>query len=128
MRISSEEFVRLSTTVTSGITQIFTKFSQSAGQLSGPIAIVAAGADIAKADAAGLYQFCALVNINLAIVNMLPLPALDGGFMLLLLIEAIRGKKMDKALEGGFMASGLLILTGAGVAMVVKDTLNLIIR
>lgn len=56
---------------------------------------------------------------------MLPLPALDGGFMLLLLIEALRGKKMDKGLEGGFMASGLLVLTAAGAAMVVRDTLNL---
>ena len=126
INISSEEFVRLTTTVTSGLTQIVTRFSQTAGQLSGPVAIVAAGADIARTDAAGLYQFCALVNINLAIVNMLPLPALDGGFMLLLLIEAIRGKKMDKAIEGGFMASGLLALTAAGATMVVRDISNLI--
>ena len=42
------------------------------------MAIVAAGSEIARTDAAGLFQFCAIVNINLAAVNLLPLPALDG--------------------------------------------------
>lgn len=36
-------------------------------------------------------QFCAIVNINLAVVNMLPLPALDGGYLAILLLEAVRG-------------------------------------
>ena len=48
------------------------------------MAIVAAGAEVARVDFAGLYQFAAIVSINLAVVNALPLPALDGGYMLLL--------------------------------------------
>ncbi len=68
-------------------------------QVSGPVAIVAAGADIAKTDAAGLFQFCAIVNINLAVVNLLPLPALDGGYLLLLAVEAARGKKLPEQVE-----------------------------
>jgi len=39
---------------------------------------------VARVDFAGLYQFAAIVSINLAVVNALPLPALDGGYMLLL--------------------------------------------
>ena len=48
------------------------------------MAIVAVGAEVARVDSAGLFQFAAIVSINLAVVNALPLPALDGGYMLLL--------------------------------------------
>ena len=69
-------------------------------QVSGPIAIISVGADVARTDKAGLFSFAAIVNINLAVVNTLPLPALDGGYMVLLLIEALRGgKKLDSEVE-----------------------------
>ena len=72
-------------------------------------------------------QFAAIININLAVVNMLPLPALDGGYLALLLVEALRGgQKLDRGLERGFMASGFLLLTAMGMALVVRDTINLI--
>lgn len=74
-----------------GLTQIFTNFSKTAESVSGPVAIVAVGAEVARADISGLFQFAAIVNINLAVVNALPLPALDGGYMALLLAEALRG-------------------------------------
>lgn len=76
---------------------------------------------------AGLYSFAAVVNINLAVVNVLPLPALDGGYLLLLLIEAIRqGKKLPKELEATFMASGFLLLVSVGVFLIIKDTVTLL--
>ena len=56
------------------------------------MAIVAVGSEIARSDLSGLFQFAAIVNINLAVVNALPLPALDGGFLALLLAEAVRGE------------------------------------
>jgi len=124
--IAGNEFVRLASTVLTGLKTIVTNFGSVAGQVSGPVAIVAAGADIARTDAAGLFQFCAIVNINLAVVNMLPLPALDGGYLMLLMLEAIRGKKLPEKLEQGFMASGFLLLMAMGVSLVVKDTIGLI--
>jgi len=46
------------------------------------------------------WQFCAIVNINLAVVNTLPLPALDGGYLVLLAVEALRGgKKLPENFE-----------------------------
>lgn len=51
-----------------------TNFKQTKDAVSGPLAIVAAGADVARSDAASLLQFAAIVNVNLAIVNALPLP------------------------------------------------------
>ena len=75
--------------------------------------------------AAGLYSFIAIVNVNLAVVNLLPLPALDGGYLLLLAIEGVRGKKLPEAVESTFQISGFLLLLGAGLLLIVKDTINL---
>lgn len=125
-RMASDEFARLASTVTNGLKQIITNFSKVAGQVSGPVAIVAAGSEIARTDSAGLFQFAAIVNINLAVVNILPLPALDGGYLLLLAIEGVRGKKLPERLEQGVMASGLLLLLVLGVGLVIRDTINLL--
>lgn len=56
-------------------------------------------------------QFCAIVNINLAVVNTLPLPALDGGYLVLLALEALRGgkklpEKFEQVREGGGCDAG----------------------
>jgi RIP metalloprotease RseP len=124
--MTGAEFNRLGSTVLNGLKQIFTNFSSMSGQLSGPVAIVAAGSEIARTDVAGLFQFCAIVNINLAIVNVLPLPALDGGYLMLLLLEAVRGKKLPDGIEQGVMASGLLLMLMLGVGLTIRDTLNLL--
>ena len=63
-----------------GLYQFFTNFSSTVENVSGPVAIIAAGAEVARSNSAGLFQFAALVNINLAVVNILPLPALDGAW------------------------------------------------
>jgi RIP metalloprotease RseP len=124
--MTGAEFNRLGSTVLNGLKQIVTNFGSMSGQLSGPVAIVAAGSEIARTDVAGLFQFCAIVNINLAIVNMLPLPALDGGYLMLLLLEAARGKKLPDGIEQGVMASGLLLMMMLGVGLTIRDTLNLL--
>lgn len=128
IKMTGAEFNRLSGSVLNGLKQIVTNFGNTAGQLSGPVAIVAAGSEIARTDVAGLYQFCAIVNINLAVVNILPLPALDGGYLLLLLLEAARGKKLPESLEQGVMTSGLLMMMVLGVGLAVRDTINLALR
>eukprot|EP00891_Asterochloris_glomerata_P009814 jgi/Astpho2/9814/Aster-03783 len=125
VQLAAREFGKLTTTVVTGLTQIFTNFSKTAESVSGPVAIVAVGAEVARADISGLFQFAAIVNINLAVVNALPLPALDGGYMALLLAEALRGKKLDETVEKSIMASGLLLLMAVGVVLVVRDTINL---
>ncbi len=121
------EFKRLASTVYNGLRSIFTNFSTASQTLSGPVAIVAAGSEIARADVAGLFQFCAIVNINLAAVNLLPLPALDGGYLALLGLEALRGgRKLNANVEATVMAGGLLLLMTLGVGLVFRDTVNLL--
>lgn len=123
---ASKEYRRLFVTVVDGLKQVFLNFSQTADKISGPVAIVAVGAEVARTDIAGLSQFAAIVNINLAIVNILPLPALDGGYVLLILLEALRGgKKLPDKVEQGIMSSGIVLLLAIGVFLMVRDALNL---
>lgn len=49
-------------------------FEKTKENLSGPVAIVAVGAEVARSDISGLFQFAAILNINLAVINILPLP------------------------------------------------------
>lgn len=120
------EFARLTNVVVDGLRQIVFNFAQTADKLSGPVAIVAVGAEVARSDSAGLFQFAAIVNINLAVVNVLPLPALDGGYLALIMLEAFRGgKKLPDGVEQGIMSSGILLLLAIGVVLMVRDTLNL---
>ncbi|KAI5084551.1 hypothetical protein GOP47_0000720 [Adiantum capillus-veneris] len=123
---ASKEFRRLFVIVTDGLKQVILNFSQTADKISGPVAIVAVGAEVARTDVAGLSQFAAIVNINLAVVNILPLPALDGGYILLILLEALRGgKKLPDKVEQSIMSSGIVLLLAIGVFLMVRDALNL---
>jgi membrane-associated protease RseP (regulator of RpoE activity) len=54
------------------------------------------------------------------------LPALDGGYLALLAVEAVRGKRLDKEVEQAISASGVLLLLLSGVALVVRDTAGLL--
>ncbi|KAJ8643871.1 hypothetical protein MRB53_005619 [Persea americana] len=105
------EFWGLTSSVVDSLRQTFQNFSQSASKVSGPVAIIAVGAEVARSSTDGLYQFAAVLNINLAVINVLPLPALDGGSLALLLIEAARGgKKIPQELEQRIMSSGIMVV------------------
>ncbi|EFJ22735.1 hypothetical protein SELMODRAFT_175165 [Selaginella moellendorffii] len=106
--------------------RVVVNFAQTADKVSGPVAIVAVGAEVARSDVAGLFQFAALLNLNLAVVNILPLPALDGGYLALIALEALRGgKKLPDKIEQGIMSSGILLILALGIVLMVRDTLNL---
>lgn len=92
----------------------------SLNQLSGPVGVAGA---ITQAASAGLQtSFLAALNnilnimmiitVNLGVVNLLPLPALDGGRFVFLIIEAIRRKPMNPKYEGWVHAAGFVLLMG----------------
>ena len=125
-RFSGRELWGLSSNVLDSLKQTFMNFSQSASKVSGPVAIIAVGAEVAKSNTDGLYQFAAILNLNLAVINILPLPALDGGSLAFLLIEAARGgRKLPFELEQRIMSSGIMLVIVLGVFLLVRDTLNL---
>ncbi|MCF2971528.1 RIP metalloprotease RseP [Synechococcus sp. Nb3U1] len=109
-----------------GLRQLVQNFQSTATQVSGPVGIVKIGADLARNDAASLFNFTALISINLAILNLLPLPALDGGHIAFLILEGIRGKRLPKGLEDRVMQTGLVLLLGLGVVLIFKDTIAIV--
>jgi regulator of sigma E protease len=68
----------------------------SAKQIGGPILIVDAAAKAAEVGAFTYFNFVAIISINLAIINLMPVPVLDGGHMVFFLIEAIRRKPLSE--------------------------------
>ena len=109
-----------------GFQQLLGNFQNTAGQISGPVGIVKIGADLARDNTPSLFNFAALISINLAIINILPLPALDGGHLIFLILEAFRGKRLPKNVEDGVMQAGLVLLLGLGLVLILKDTLSIV--
>jgi membrane-associated protease RseP (regulator of RpoE activity) len=119
------EFERVSILTVQGLSQLVTNFGETASQVAGPIKIVEIGSNIASTNIAGLLQFGALISINLAVMNILPLPALDGGQLAFLLFEALLGKPLPLKIQETVMQTGLVLLLGLGVFLIVRDTANL---
>lgn len=83
--------------------------------VTGPVGIVYLTKQMSDLGIAYLLQFAALLSINLAIINILPIPALDGGRILFILIEKLKGSPVSRQAEGlihqiGFMLLLLLML------------------
>ena len=123
---AAEEYQRVALLTIQGFGKLISNFGETAEQVSGPVAIVAIGANIARSDAANLFQFAALISINLAIINILPLPALDGGQLAFLAIEGLRGKPLPTEVQQNIMQTGLVLLLGLGIFLIIRDTANLV--
>lgn len=74
-----------------------------------------------------LLSIAAFINVALGLTNLLPLPALDGGRILFVLIEAVRGRRIEPEREGMVHVIGMLVLLGLMVLMIVQDIMNPII-
>lgn len=82
----------------------------SLNDLGGPVAIFATTSQATKMGVAGLLQFLAFLSINLAIMNLLPIPALDGGKIILNLVEAIRRKPTSEKVEAAITLVGFALI------------------
>lgn len=82
----------------------------SANDLMGPVGIVQAIGTMAKTGLLNLMTFAAFISVNLGLFNLLPIPALDGGRILFVLIEAFRGKPVDPEKEGFIHYIGFILL------------------
>ncbi len=118
-------FVQLTARTIDGFSALLTHFGETAPQVSGPVKIVEMGASLARQGGGSLYVFAALISINLAVLNALPLPLLDGGQFALLLLEGLRGRPLPDRLQLAFMQSGFLLLVGLSAVLIVKDTSQL---
>ena len=96
----------------------------SAKELSGPVGIVYVVNDSAKMGLIYVVYLAALLSLNLAVINMLPFPALDGGRLIFLLIRKITGRRVTDEMEGKVHFIGIMLL----MVLMVYVTWNDIVR
>jgi len=89
--------------------------------ISGPIGIAALTSQAARIGFTYLLQFMAMISVNLAVLNMMPFPALDGGRAVMILVERIRGRALRETTERSIHALGFIFLLVLMVAVTVKD-------
>ncbi len=92
--------------------------------LSGPVGIAVITGQVAALGLVYLLQFTALLSINLAVINVLPFPALDGGRILFLFIEKLRGRAVNEKMEIAAHNLGFMLLMGLVVLVTYKDFVN----
>ncbi len=78
--------------------------------LSGPVGIYKTTEEVAQYGIFTLMSWAGMLSINLGIMNLLPLPALDGGRLMFFVLEALRGKPVDKQKEGMVHFVGIMLL------------------
>jgi regulator of sigma E protease len=94
--------------------------------MMGTVGIASQMGEMAKASMSAMWNFVAYISINLAFVNLLPIPALDGGKILFLLIELVRGEKLDPKYEGVASMVGLVLLLALFLFVTYHDILRIV--
>lgn len=93
--------------------------------LGGPVYIAKATGDVARMGLVYLMQFTALLSINLAVINFLPFPALDGGRVLFIIIEKLKGKPVKREVETAMHYIGFILLMILVLVVTFRDVLRL---
>ena len=93
-------------------------------EVAGPVGIAVLTGQVARMGVVYILQFIALLSVNLAIINILPLPALDGGRLLFLLIEKIRRRPVSQKIEGWVHTVGFSLLMLLMVFVTYRDVVK----
>lgn len=96
--------------------------------VSGPVGIYQVSKEVYKVGWVAVLQFMGILSINLAILNVMPFPALDGGRIAFLAIEKIIGKRRKNLIEGYVNTGGMIFLLGLMVLITVKDVIKLFVK
>lgn len=93
-------------------------------ELAGPVGIAVVTGQAARMGFTYLLQFMAFISLNLAVINLVPFPALDGGRLLFLIIEKIKGSPLPKRIESGFNTVGFVLLITLMLYVTFKDVVK----
>ncbi|MDU4441555.1 RIP metalloprotease RseP [Streptococcus mitis] len=103
-------------------------FQPDLNKLGGPVAIFKASSDAAKNGIENVLYFLALISINIGIFNLIPIPALDGGKIVLNILEAIRRKPLKQEIETYVTLAGVVIMVVLMIAVTWNDIMRLFFR
>jgi len=102
-------------------------FTRTVGveSMSGPLGIIDIGGRLAQTGFVKFLFFMAIISANLAVINFLPLPIVDGGLMVFLIIEKIKGSPVSLRVQVATQMIGVFLLIGAFVFVTYQDALRL---
>ncbi|HGL8046716.1 TPA: RIP metalloprotease RseP [Streptococcus pneumoniae] len=103
-------------------------FQPDLNKLGGPVAIFKASSDAAKNGIENILYFLAMISINIGIFNLIPIPALDGGKIVLNILEAIRRKPLKQEIETYVTLAGVVIMVALMIAVTWNDIMRLFFR
>jgi len=89
--------------------------------VAGPIGIFQVTGEVSKGGILSLLQFLGILSVNLAVINILPLPALDGGRVLFIVIETITKRKVNQELETKIHNIGMIVLLTLILLITIND-------
>lgn len=115
------EFKRQVVLFLRGIEMMFTGQVEVSKSVGGPIAIFQMSSKSAENGMATFFTFMALLSISLAFLNILPVPALDGGHLIIILIEAVMRRELSQNFKLGFQKVGVVLLLSLMAFMVFND-------
>lgn len=114
--VFKQMFITVTNLVTGGI---------KLNQLSGPVGIYSVVGESRSAGIANLFYLAAYLSINVGFINLLPLPAFDGGHILFIIIEMIKGSPVKPELENKIHAIGMILLLLLMAIITINDILRL---
>ena len=97
-------------------------------EIAGPVGIYALTSRAAQFGTLTLINFIGILSVNLVILNLLPFPALDGGRLMFIFIEAVIGRKIVPKVEYAFHVTGMIILLSLVVIITIADVRRLIVN
>jgi regulator of sigma E protease len=100
-------------------------FQAHSAEVAGPIGIIRAGSQAAKSGWEAFLFMCGAISLQLAILNALPIPALDGGHMALLAFERLRRKDLSLELKEKILTGGFLLLASLMALVIFLDLMKL---
>lgn len=98
-------------------------------EVTGPVGTVYVIQEVTQQGGVDVYlELLALISVNLGVMNLLPIPGLDGSRLLFLLVEAVRRKPIRRELEGAIHGAGFILLMALMVVLTYKDIMQIFAR
>lgn len=118
---ANEQQVKYTVMLGRALWSLFSAPSEMMDKTGGPVRIVAMGDQVYQEDPWLLLELAVFLSIELAIINLFPLPALDGGHLVLLGVEKLRRRPLPRALEERILVAGFILIMGLGMLLTLKD-------
>jgi regulator of sigma E protease len=120
IRLSVEQNIRSSGLIFTTLVGLFTG-ETSVRQLQGPVGIAQLSGESAALGLTALFELMAMLSINLGILNLMPIPVLDGGHILILLMEGIARRDFSMQVKEKMLLAGFVVLMMLMVTVIYND-------